>query len=146
MRVDGVVGVAAAKALAGVFLVLAVGGCSAPTGPTKTTQGDAATTKEQQVMSRVQQRWNLLLAKDLDKAYEYLSPAARLTMSKEVYRLRVNPTFWRGAKVKSAACRDEVCDVQVELNIMVLPNLPVDQVVEEKWILDQGQWWFVYQG
>lgn len=103
-------------------------------------------TAEQQVLARVQARWDILLAKDLDKAYEFLSPAARSTMSKDVYKLRVNPIFWRGAKAKSATCREEVCDVKVELNVMVLANLPVDQMIEEKWIFDQGQWWFVYQG
>lgn len=130
-----------------LFLIMALlAGCQTSQGLTTTAKTENAQVTEQKVMARAQARWNALLAKDLDKAYDFLSPAMRSTMSRDVYKLRINPSFWRGAKVKSATCREEVCDVKVEIAIMALENLSVDQVLEEKWIFNQGQWWFVYQG
>lgn len=131
--------------LGNVFKLICVGfllaGCTSVAPVQK-----VALTAEQKVMARVQARWDILLTKDLDKAYEFLSPATRVTLSKDVYKLRINPAYWRGATAKSATCKEEVCDVKVELKIMVLAKLPVDQMIEEKWILDQGQWWFVHPG
>ena len=97
-------------------------------------------------MARAQARWDALLVSQFDKAYEYISPAGRLSLSLELFRSRIAAASWRGAKVTSAVCEPEVCDVTLKLDINVLPNLPYTQTINEKWILDGGKWWFVYRG
>ena len=106
----------------------------------------APATPEQAVQARAQERWNALIAGQLDKAFEYITPSGRSTLPLEVYRARLTGTSWRGAKVTGAVCEPEVCDVTVTLDINVLPNLPYQQVITEKWLLDGGKWWFVYRG
>ena len=106
----------------------------------------APATPEQAVQARAQERWNALIAGQLDKAFEYITPSGRSTLPLEVYRARLTGTSWRGAKVTGAVCEPEVCDVTVTLDIDVLPNLPYQQVITEKWLLDGGKWWFVYRG
>ena len=102
-------------------------------------------TTSQKVLGRAQKRWDALLKPDMDTAYGFISPAGRSTMSSEKYRLRVSGVYWRGAKVKDASCEAETCDVTVMIDIAaegVKTSIPV----KETWILEAGQWWFVYQG
>ncbi|MEO8101075.1 MAG: hypothetical protein ABI790_01025 [Betaproteobacteria bacterium] len=107
---------------------------------------DVKMTPEQAVMSRAQERWDALLAAQFDKAYAYISPAGRLSLPLDVFRSRISSASWRGAKVTRAVCEPEVCDVTLQLDVNVLPNLPYTQTINEKWILDGGKWWFVYRG
>ncbi len=102
-------------------------------------------TTSQKVLGRAQKRWDALLKSDMDTAYGFISPAGRSTMPVEKYRIRVNAVYWRGAKVKDASCEAETCDVTVLIDVDaegVKTSIPV----KEAWILEAGQWWFVYQG
>ena len=101
---------------------------------------------EQAVKARAQERWDTLVAGQLDKSYEYITPSGRSTLPIEVYRGRLAGSKWRGAKVTAVVCEPEVCDVTVTLDIDVLPNLPHKQPISEKWLLVDGKWWFVYRG
>lgn len=130
-----------------VFIAVAVaflGGCATQAGDQKATSG-AVLTPQQAVMARAQARWDALLAGDVDKAYEFISPGARLAMPVAAYRQRVNPQYWRGTKVKDASCEAEICEVRLDFDYQ-LQGLPLSQVITEKWILDGGNWWFVYRG
>ena len=100
---------------------------------------------EQQVSARAQLRWNALLKRDTDGAYQFISPGGRSLMSMEQYRPRVNTGFWRGAKVKEASCAAETCDVTVLVD-MTIEGVKFTNPIKESWILDAGKWWFVYQG
>ena len=97
------------------------------------------------VMARAQQRWDALLKRDMDVAYQLISPAGRSLMSLEDYRPRVNTGFWRGAKVTQAVCSAEICEVTVLVD-MVVEGVKFANPIKETWILDAGKWWFVYQG
>jgi hypothetical protein len=134
---------------AGLFLAVAVvfsGGCASERGGV-TTSAKAVKTPEARVRDRAQARWDALLKSDTDKAYAYLSPVARETMSMITYRSRINPRLWRSAMVESVVCEKETCDVKITVKMEVLNNLPVVvQGVAETWIFDQAEWWFVYTG
>lgn len=104
-----------------------------------------AVTVSQIVTARAQQRWNALLKRDTDAAYQFISPAGRSLMSLEEYRPRLNTGFWRGATVKEAACVSEICDVTVLVDLVV-EGVKFTNPIKETWILDAGKWWFVYQG
>ena len=104
-----------------------------------------AVTVSQIVSARAQQRWNALLKRDMDVAYQFISPGGRSLMSLEDYRPRVNAGFWRGATVKEASCAAEICEVTVSVE-MTVEGVKFSNPVKETWILDAGKWWFVYQG
>ena len=97
------------------------------------------------VTGRAQQRWNALLKADMETAYQYISPGGRSVMSLQQYRPRVNPSFWRGAKVSEASCGTETCEVTVLVDVL-LQGVKFTNPIKETWILDAGKWWFVYAG
>ena len=128
------------------FAVMILSGC-ASTGSQPSTGGadSKAEATSQKVLGRAQQRWDALLKSDMDTAYRYISPAGRSTMPIERYRPRVNAAYWRGAKVKDASCEAETCEVTVLIDLTV-EGVKTSVPVKESWILEAGQWWFVYQG
>jgi hypothetical protein len=127
-------------------LVIAIfAGCASERGGSLPVQ--AGKTPEVRVRERAQARWDALLKGEADKAYTFLSPASRETMTVFTYRARVNPQSWRGATVESVVCEAERCDVKITIKMEVLNKLPVTVPgVAETWILDQSEWWLVYTG
>lgn len=101
---------------------------------------------EKQVEVRAQARWNALLIRNFDGAFEFLTPTTRQTLPKEVHTSRLAGATWKSAKVVRVACETESCDVGVELEYELLPGLLHKQVFDEKWILADGNWWLVYKG
>ncbi len=97
------------------------------------------------VVERAQLRWNALLKRDMDAAYQFISPGGRSLMTVEQYRPRLNTGFWRGAKVEKASCEAETCEVTVLVDLIV-EGVKFTNPIKETWILDAGKWWFVYQG
>ena len=126
------------KAALGIFWAVFVVGCAGISG--------APETPEQAVKARAQERWNALVAGQFDKAFEYITPSTRTTLPLSVYRGRIAGASWVAAKVTGAVCEPEVCDVTVVLDVYLLPNLPHQQQISEKWLLVDGKWWFVYRG
>ena len=128
------------------FAIIALSGCaSTGSGPLAGEADKASQSTSQKVLVRAQRRWDALLKSDTDTAYGFISPAGRSTMPVEKYRPRVNAAFWRGAKAKDATCEAETCDVTVWIEITV-EGVKTSVPVKESWILEAGQWWFVYQG
>ncbi len=128
------------------FAAVVLSGCAATGSDTSSVVvNNKPETTSQQVLARAQQRWDALLKFDLNAAYGFISPAGRSTMTVEKYRPRVNSGFWRGAKAKDASCETETCDVTVLIDIAV-EGVKTSVPVKEVWILEAGQWWFVYQG
>ena len=125
------------------IVVLDLTGCGAM-APVQTS-GIVANNVSAIVVERAQLRWNALLKRDMDVAYQFISPGGRSLMSLEQYRPRVNTGFWRGAKVKEASCEAETCDVTVLVD-MTIEGVKFTNPIKESWILDAGKWWFVYQG
>lgn len=105
----------------------------------------AALSPEQRVWKRAQARWDALVARKLDDAYAFITPAGRSTMPVETYRGRVNPEFWRKVTVTKVVCEADACDVNVNIEFTVL-NMPLSNEVTEKWLLVDGEWWFIYRG
>ncbi len=66
-------------------------------------------------------------------------------MPVDVYRGRVNPGYWRKVTVTGAKCESDVCDASVNIEFSVA-EMPLSNVVSEKWILVDGEWYFIYRG
>lgn len=126
------------KPVVGTFLAVTLGAC--------TTVSPVKMSPEQAVMARAQERWNLLIAGQFEKSYDYITPAGRSTLPMAIYRSRISGGSWKGAKVTGAVCEPEVCEVTAILDVDVLPNLPHRQPITEKWLLDGEKWWYVYRG
>ena len=101
---------------------------------------------EDQVKERAAKRWEALIRGDLDSAYAYFSRATRETYPIELYRAKMRPGGWREARVESAKCADGLCDVIVIINLdhSRLPGIVTP--VAERWIVQDGLAWYVYNG
>ena len=106
---------------------------------------DPAEKKEAEVRRLAKERWDALIAKRMDLAYEYMSPASRKVTTLEQYRGRVNPGMYRSARVDEVKCEAEICKVTVYLTYDHRLMKGITTPLEESWILDQGRFWFVYR-
>jgi len=133
------------KAVLLLMLVAMLGACaSAPSG----RAGKAAADPE----LRAIERWNLLIAGQAEKAYDYLSPGRRDAETREVYAQRMNnrPVRWEEAIFMSKACEQpDTCRVTIQLNINVpLPGMggasPSLSFSQETWVRARnGQWYYL---
>ncbi len=125
------------------LVVVLLSGCSTPVENIAAL--GTATAADKIVMQRAQQRWDSILAGELNQAYAFISPSGRAKLQAQDYRNRVNTGHFRKAKVQEASCQADSCEVKVLLDYVV-GGLPLNQTLSEIWILDEGSWWFVYRG
>jgi hypothetical protein len=87
------------------------------------------------------------MAKDLDKAYEFLSPGSKAAYPLAAYKVRIRPLDWRSAKALSANCDTEKCSVKLQIEVSDRRfRGTITTVLEETWIKDVGNWWYVFNG
>jgi hypothetical protein len=130
----------------GLVVALSVGCANVgPSSDAASVQVSKASSAEKLVMLRAQQRWDALMEGELNKAYAFISPAGRAKLQAQDYRTRVNTGHFRKAVVQEATCQADSCEVKVSLDYVV-GDLPLKQTLSEIWILDEGNWWFVYRG
>lgn len=111
------------------------------------------TTSQAALKERVQQRWQLLIDKQGAKAYTYLTPGYRQTISEAQYAARMNnrPIDWSGAKLGELACKQPAtCDVHVFVAYsMLVPGMSQDITsvapLTEQWLLLDNQWYYLPQ-
>lgn len=122
-------------------LLVLLAGCS--TGAVKP---DAKATVEQ----RAVQRWNDLIAHHAAKAYDFLSPGYRKTITREVYAAQMNtrPIQWKSVKYTGSKCTDDRCVVTLEVGYSMLIGgtshpLASQSPQQENWIRVSGTWYFL---
>ena len=140
-------------ALAAIALVVAC----APTHSTKPSSSGssevAAGMKGEEpspVGERAVARWQHIVAGRFADAYNLLSPGYRQTISQVDYEntIRNRPLRWTDASYMDQSCTSEdLCTVKIMLNFEVqMPSVGVvksQDVLEEKWIRSEGQWFFL---
>jgi hypothetical protein len=107
-----------------------------------------AALKEKVVGERANARWQALIKRDYKGAYAFLSPASRETTSLPTFQARFEAAEYRAVAIEKIECAEEVCKVMLKLTYD-LPPAKVRGVVtplDEDWIIDQGQAWFVFRG
>jgi len=131
--------------VASVAVVVAVAGCAAGgISNDSTPEMKAAAVKE-----RSSARWAALIKGDKDAAYAYLSPGTREMVSLEQFRGRVQAGSFRSVQIDKVECDAETCKVKLLLTYDYLPAKGtttakgITTYVEETWVLDKGQAWFV---
>jgi hypothetical protein len=135
--------------LAVAAAALALGGCT--TAPPSSSQGANVAVAnsvsiEDQVRDRATKRWEALIRGDLDSAYAFFSRATRDTYSIELYRGKMKPGMWREAKVESVKCEESVCEVVVVITVDHNRLRGIITPVTERWIVQDGVPWYVYNG
>ncbi|MBS0571400.1 MAG: hypothetical protein JSS28_12375 [Proteobacteria bacterium] len=121
---------------------LAVAGCA---GMVRKDE-DASVIREKAV-----QRWDYLIAKKADKAYDFLSPGYRTTITRENYAAGMNnrPVTWEAVQFADQNCDADLCTVHLKLKYKVLVNLhgirniQGDSPLTERWIKESGRWYFL---
>jgi hypothetical protein len=136
---------------AGVLALALVAGCGGLWGLTKDTPADV---KAAAVKERSNARWAALIKGDMDAAYAYLSPGTRELVSPEQYRARIRSIGYRAVKIEKVDCESETCKVGLLLTYDYTPTTPtkggagvkgVSTYVEETWVLEKGQAWYVWR-
>jgi len=126
------------KSLAPLVAVWVLSSCAV----TPSSPSDAAV----QVRERAEQRWQYLVAGRLDEAYGYLSPGSRERVTAAYYKGSLKPGVWRGARVTGVECELDACKVQVALKYEYMrPGVKYEseRALDETWIREDGQWWYV---
>lgn len=104
----------------------------------------AAETPEETVARRAQAWADSLIAKDLQKAYTYTSPAYRQSATVGAYHARIaGAGNWTGAKVSAVECEQEVCNatVMVEYAVRRLGVGTIRRPMTWRWLETDGEWW-----
>ncbi len=104
-------------------------------------------TPEEIVTQRIEARWDALIKRDFEKAWEYTQPSYRALVSQKDYRSRFGSAGqWKGVQVHQVKCEPERCTARLRLTSTV--NIPPfhgnDLVgyIDEVWVRADGQWWF----
>lgn len=110
-----------------------------------------SSTGDREVEKRAQQRWSLLVDKKAEKAYDYLTPGYRKSMSREDYAsLKNNVAMtWKAVKVNSSTCEQDTCEVLLTIDYDVaMPGgaggrMTTFAPLREKWVRLGGEWYFL---
>jgi hypothetical protein len=108
--------------------------------------GYAGKSLEEQVKERAAKRWEALIRGDLETAYGYFSKATRETYPIELYRAKMRLGMWREAKVDTVKCADGLCEVTVTVTLDHSRLKGIVTPVAERWIVQDGTAWYVYNG
>lgn len=125
------------------FLTLVLTGCDQQSDATSVPLANASPT-EAAVTESVLARWQALINSDIEQAHAYLSPSSREMMPLERYKTRIKPGLWRDAEVHSLNCAENLCEVIVQVTFDI-PGVQsgLTKNVQESWLKDQGNWWYV---
>jgi hypothetical protein len=136
------------KKIISLFAVFSLWGCAAvtPQSSSSTAAGGTFDVKAETVVSaRAEARWKAMIAHDLDGAYEFLSPGSKSANPPAAFKAKIRPLDWRSAKALSAKCDNEKCSVEVKVAFSDRRFGEVNTVLEETWIKDGGNWWYVFR-
>ena len=120
------------------LLVVVVAGCS-PQGPSESVE------------DRAQARWDLLLERDFEGAWAYMTPGFRETTNQYDYArdMAGRPIRWLSATVSGKNCEEDICNISilVEYRAVGAPSgmgqMRLSRTISETWIRLDGAWWFV---
>lgn len=96
-----------------------------------------------------EQRWQFMLARDFEQAYEYETPAYRGAYTPELFAYQFNGGVdWREIKLlDSKEISDDLMEVQLELKYLFDEGGDFEQLlssnITEDWIKVDGHWWHV---
>jgi len=120
-------------------------GSAVLTGCASVSVGSSPEQKQKVVAQRAQARWDVLIKGDVTSAYQFLSSGSKASTSFELYKDKVKPGMWRGAKVDKVDCEAEVCKVKMLITYDAQRMKGIETPVDETWIIESGSAWYVYR-
>ncbi len=129
------------------FALAALAGCA--TVPDGGGANPAPTTREAKqalVATRAQARWDAMIKDDFAAAYGFMSPGSRDAYTLEKFKANTRRGAFREVKIDSVACEGDVCVVDLMLTYDHPRMKGITTPVQESWIIDGGQAWYVYRG
>jgi len=115
----------------------------------------SAPPRDQLLAERVSARWDAMMARDLEKVYEYLSPAYRdLYPLNHLQRMTGTSVQWIAMEIDAISIEGDRADVVVSLEYKL--SLPpaagfsigdefgvLTKQIEEVWVWTDEEWWYV---
>ena len=102
------------------------------------------------VEQRATERWNLLIAHKAEKAYDYLTPGYRQTISRQKYAEQKNDVAlqWKAVHVAGHTCDGDSCNLDLRVDVTaVMPGIgkpaPATVPVVEHWTKVNGNWFYL---
>lgn len=127
-----------------VAVTLGVTGCATlPDGQAARAASPEA--RADLVRQRAEARWDALMKGDVKAAYQYLSPASRAVTTLERYQAKINPAAFRAIKIERVTCEGDGCRVRLWLTFDHRLMKQIETPIDETWVFDGGQAWFVYR-
>ncbi|NDY94973.1 hypothetical protein [Wenzhouxiangella limi] len=119
-------------------LALALSACGGPAEP------------EQTLEERVMARWQHMIERDFEAAWEYYTPGFQQTTPREDFAddMGRRPIRWQSSNLIRSECEKESCSVWVEVEYQPvgapgpLREMRPVRINEERWLQIEGQWWF----
>lgn len=96
------------------------------------------------VSERAQARWKAIIGKDFDAAYAYLSPKSRATVTPAGFKAVASRLAYKAAELKDVTCEAETCKVTFLITYDTKLMKDVHSPLEESWVIDGGQAWYVW--
>jgi hypothetical protein len=134
-----------APGLAAIVIMCLLMACSPP----------AELTEEQRsaLEQRVEQRWRALVARDFASAWEYTTPAYRGIFPKQLYVRKFSyATEWELTGLEVVNYDGAAAVASVVVRVMSKPTKQTSSAsiaigarprsLRERWILEDGEWWF----
>jgi hypothetical protein len=140
--------VAGRRQLAAVVLAagaLGIAGCASVPQGGPSAKGATEADRVALVTKRAEERWALLIKGDLKAAYGYLSPGSRAVISLERYEARTKTGNFREIRIDRVSCETEICKVRLFLTYDHRMMQGIVTPLEESWVFEGGQAWFVYR-
>lgn len=108
-------------------------------------------TAEQTIARRALERWDLLIAKQPEAAWDYLTPGYRSAHDEQSYvtSMRNRPVTWDKVEYKSMECDESVasCFVRLQVTFRVRSSLGMvgeitaQQEIGERWLQLDNDWY-----
>lgn len=112
-------------------------------GPIRKDEGAA-------VEARATARWDLLIKHQAEKAYDYLSPGFRQTITREKYAQQKNDVAmrWQAVRVTGHECDADTCTIHLTVDAIIpMPGIgkptKASSPLEEHWIRVDHDWFVV---
>ena len=96
------------------------------------------------VTERATARWQAIIGKDFAAAYQYMSPASRATVTPVGFATIASRLNYKEVKVNEVTCDAESCKVKLLITYDMPRMKGIHSPLEESWIIDKGQAWYVW--
>lgn len=97
---------------------------------------------ESAVAAVAMRRWDLMLDRQFETAFTYLTEASKAGIQPDFLQDYVDRLGAKKAVVKKTSCGDTTCEVDFDLTIALkLPNIPprlIDVPLKERWVVQNG--------